>query len=333
MRHYWFLFITIIFLSACGQSDEQIKRLSAQEKAKLKTEDSLALKVGVMPTIDCLPIFVAKESRMFDTLGVDVRLRMFNAQMDCDTALAGGSVEGSVTDLVRAFKLEGEGTMLTFPISTNQYWQLITNRNARLRELKQLNDKMLAVTRFSATDYLADYALDSVKLKHDYVYRPQINDVQIRLNMILNNEMDAMFLPEPQATAARMAKHKVIMDSRDKNIYLGVIAFRHDDMRESSRNKQLESFIKAYDMAVDSINRYGTKHYSNIIQRYCNVKKNVADSLPSMKFFHHAAPRQIDIEKAKTWLTGKGIESSYKAKQVNKKRIKIESGRNKKLRK
>lgn len=333
MRHYWLLFITIIFISACGQSDEQKIRLSAQEKAILKTEDSLALKVGVVPTIDCLPIFVAKELRMFDTLGVDVRLRMFNAQMDCDTALAGGSVEGSVTDLVRAFKLEGEGTMLTFPISTNQYWQLITNRSARLRELKQLNDKMLALTRFSATDYLADYALDSVKLKHDYVYRPQINDIQIRLNMILNNEMDAMFLPEPQATVARMAKHKVIMDSRDKNIYFGVIAFRHDDIQESRRHKQLAYFIKAYDMAVDSINRYGTKHYSNIIQRYCNVKKNVADSLPSMKFLHHAAPRQIDIEKAKTWLTSKGVESSYKAKLANKKRIKVESGRNKKLRK
>jgi NitT/TauT family transport system substrate-binding protein len=332
MKHCWFLLITVIFFSACGQSDEDSKRLSTQEKAKLKTEDSLALKVGVTPTIDCLPIFVAKESRMFDTLGVDVRLRLFSAQMDCDTALTGGSVEGSVTDLVRAFKIEGEGTMLIFPISTNLYWQLITNRNARLRELKQLNDKMLAVTRFSGTDYFADYVLDSVKLKHDYVYRPQINDVLIRLNMILNNEMDAMFLPEPQATAARMAKHKVIMDSRDKNINFGVIAFRYEDMRDSRRNKQLKYFIKAYDMAVDSINRYGTKHYSSIIQRYCSVKKNVADSLPSLKFVHHATPRQNDIEKAKAWLTSKGIGSSYKAKPANKK-VKIQSDKNKKLKK
>ena len=81
------------------------------------------------------------------------------------------------------------------------------------------------MARYSATDYLTDLAIDSGKPKYD-VYRVQINDVQIRLRMLLNNEMDAMLLPEPQATKARLEQHVLLMDSRDKNLQLGAIAFR-----------------------------------------------------------------------------------------------------------
>ena len=49
---------------------------------------------------------------------------------------------------------------------------------------------MIAMTRHSATDYLSTLVIDSVKTKYD-VYRVQINDLNIRLRMLLNNEMDA----------------------------------------------------------------------------------------------------------------------------------------------
>lgn len=312
MRQLGLLVSLLILLSACWQSDEEVKRLSAQEKARLKTEDSLALKVGVTPTLDCLPLFVAKGARLFDTLGVDCRLHYFTAQMDCDTALAGGSVEGSVSDLVRAMKLQGEGTRLTYPIATNLYWLLITNHNARLKQLKQLNDKMFASTRFSATDFFSDYALDSVKLKHDFVYRPQINDVSIRLNMILNNEMDAMLLPEPQSTAARRAGHLVLWNTGNTNVKLGIFAFRADDFKDKRRKQQLKVFLQAYDRAVDSINKNGIAHYSALIQRYCKVQKNVADSLPRIKFTHAFTPRTRDVEIARNWLTKRGITATYR---------------------
>ena len=129
-------------------------------------------------------------------------------------------VEGTVTDLVRAARLQKQGTQLFYPVSTNLYWQLITNRKARISELKQLSDKMIAMTRHSATDYLSTLVIDSVKTKYD-VYRVQINDLNIRLRMLLNNEMDAAWMPEPYATQARMAKHVALVDSRDKNLQLG----------------------------------------------------------------------------------------------------------------
>lgn len=284
-----------LLMASCGRSYKEEQRMSAQERARLYKEDSLALKVAVMPTLDCLPMFVAKEYNLFDTLGADVRLKYYTAQMDCDTALSRGRVEGSITDLIRAERLKDRGTPLEYVAATNTYWQFITNRIARLKELKQLEDKMIAMTRYSATDYLADYAIDSAKLKKNKVYKVQINDVNIRLNMILNNEMDAMLLTEPQATAARILKNPVLMDTRKMGVNLGVIVFRQRAMADKRRQKQLQIFVKAYNQACDSINKNGVKHYRSLIAKYCKVKEAVADSMPIMKFAHAAKPRTRDI--------------------------------------
>ena len=199
-------FICIIFAAlaiSCGKSYDEQRRLSRAERARLHREDSLALKIAVVPTLDCLPVYLAKDERLFDTLGVDVHLKIFNAQIDCDQALMRGAADGMVSDLVRTERLRLMGTPMQYVSSTGTYWQLLSNHKARLKALDQMGDKMIAMTRFSATDCLSQLVLEGVKTKSQ-VYNVQINDVQIRLRMLLNNEMDAVWLTEPLATAARL---------------------------------------------------------------------------------------------------------------------------------
>ena len=273
----------IALVVACGQSYETKQRMTRAERAKLKTADSLALKVGVMPTLDCMPLFVAKERRLFDTLGVDVRLRMRKAQMDIDTALIGGSVEGAVSDSVRVARMRSRGTALTEVGTTNTSWQLVGNRSARLKEVKQLGDKMVAMTRYSATDFLTDHVLTGVKTTAT-VYRVQINDVPLRLQMLLNNEMDALWLPEPQATTAREHGHTVLWDTEKHNLWLGRVVFRDKALGDVRVKKQIDVFKQAYNMACDSLNQRGVSAYADLLIKYCQTDQKTLDALPKVKF-------------------------------------------------
>ncbi len=303
IRNLMLLLLSLALLAACGQSDEERQGQTARERERQAREDSAALKVGVMPTLDCLPMYVARMYGLYDSLGVDVRLRHFTAQMDCDTALQRGRIEGSVTDLVRAVRLGRLGTKLTCVTSTDAHWQLITNRNARITSLKHLDDKMLAMARFSATALLADRAVAAAGLKPERVFLVQVNDVGIRLRMLQNSSMDALLLTEPQATAARMGKNKVLMDSRKLDVCLGAVAFRADLLKDKERKRQIDLFLKAYDMACDSIMKNGVAAYGRLIADYCGVDLAVADSLPrGLKFAHAAAPRKKDIDLATSWL-------------------------------
>ncbi len=283
---------------SCGPSAQERQRLSRAERRALARQDSAALKIATTPTMDCLPLFVGVDDSLFRAAGVDVRLRARSSQMDGDTLIAGGHVEGVATDLVRAERLRREGTPLRYVAATNAQWQLVANRLARVQELKQLSDKMIAMTRHSATDWLADMAVDSAKPKHD-VYRIQVNDVHVRLRMLLNNEMDAMLLPEPQATVVRLHRNPVLMDSRDKGLRLGVIAFSERALKDKRRRRQLQLFVKAYNQACDSINRNGTAHYAAVIRKYMDVDGKTIAALPRLHYAHAAAPRPGDVERAR----------------------------------
>lgn len=319
--------IVALLLSACGQSYQEQKRLSRLERQKQLKEDSAALKIAVMPTLDCLPMHVARHYDLFASQNVDIRMKYFSSQIDCDTALERKRVEASVTDLVRGQRLVRRGTALDYPITTNTYWLLITNKNSRIKELKQLDDKMLAMTRYSATDLLSDFVVDSVKLKQERVYRVQINDVRIRLRMMLNNEMDAMFVTEPQATVALASKNRLVVDSRKLDIRLGAIAFRTEAMKGDERKKQYDAFIKAYNMACDSINKHGVAYYGELVAKYCDIEPAYVSKIPrNLKFQHAVAPRQKDIERADKWLTAVG---QVKADE-KKSKTKVSSSKNKK---
>ena len=294
--------IVVILLAACGQSYEETKRITREQRREAWRKDSAALKIAVMPTLDCLPLFVAQKYELFDTVNGGVRLKFYNAQMDCDTAVLRGRVEGAVTDLVRAMRMERQGMQMRYVAATNAYWQLVTNRNARIKQLKQLDDKMVAMTRFSATDLLTDVARDTVKLAPERVFKVQINDLNVRMQMLLNNEIDALWLPEPLATQARVLKNPVVMDSRDVKLQLGVLAFRDKEMQRKERAKQLQLFIKAYDQACDSINKYGVAYYRKIfIERY-KLKATLVDSIPKdIRFQHAHSPRQEDMTVVEKW--------------------------------
>ena len=267
--------VTIAAVAGCGPSYDEVKRQSQAEWQQQRKADSLALKVGVMPTLDCLPIYVAKECNLFDTAKADIRLKPFNAQIDCDAALVKGNIEGCVTDIVRGQHIIKKGTALEYVAATNAYWQLISNRTARIRRINQLSDKMVKI---------------------------QINDVDLRLKMLFANEMDAMLLPEPQATVARLYKNPVLMDSRDKDMRFSVIAFRKKAVEDKRRRQQLKAFVDGYNAACDSINKNGLKHYSQIIRKYYQIEDKAVNALPKTKFEHAKAPRQKDIDTANEWL-------------------------------
>ena len=288
-------------LAACGQSYEDTKRQRREHQKQAMREDSAALKVAVMPTLDCLPLFVAKDRAMFDT-AVDIRLKFFTAQMDCDTALQRGRVEMAITDLVRAERMRRQGDSIVYLTATNAYWLLIGNRNQRITQLKHLDDRMVAMTRYSVTDMLTQMAVDSAKLKTERVFRIQVNDVNVRLDMLENNEMDALLLTEPQATQALLLKHHVLLDTRKLDMQMGAIAMNKLTMSHANRQKQQEALVKGYNRACDSLNHYGLKPYYDVIRRHYDMSEQALRQLPdSQKFMPVSRPREKDVERARQW--------------------------------
>lgn len=291
---YSIVLLFAAMLAACGSGTADDPQ---QENAPRK--DNVAVRIAVTPTLDCLPLFLAADHHLFEKAGLSIGLTPFQAQMDQDTALTGGSVAGAMTDLVRAERLKSQGVSLRYATATDASWQLLTSRMARIRQLHQLNDKMVAMTRFSATHLLCDLVVDSSRLPTEHVFRIQVNDVAVRLNMLQVGNMDALLLPEPQATAARNIKARVLYDTRQTDVRLGVLALR-EGVLDTVQWKTLQ---QVYNEACDSLNERGLAAYADVIKERMGVAQRTVDSLPpGYRFTHWAQPRDTDIERARKWL-------------------------------
>lgn len=268
--------IALLLLCACGK--EQTNGEVRQQPTVGGLDDDM-LRIAVTPTLDCLPLYLAQQEGWFDREGISVQLVPYQAQMDQDTAIERSRVHGMTTDTERMAWLQQHGTPVEQVATTTLSWQLITNKAARLTLLSQLDDKMVAMTRHSATDMLAQHAVDSAGLQSDRVFRIQINDINVRLSMLQNGIMDAMLLPEPQATVARVDGHPVLMSTDEMGRHLGVLVFRSDVMADTTMHSQVERFVKVWQQASDSIATRGFANYRELIASSCHVKPEIVDSI------------------------------------------------------
>ena len=298
-RINYLLILAVLTLVSCGKSDKELQAERQAQKLAEREAYQKAYKIAVMPTMDCLPAYLLKDSLLYDTAKVDIRLCRFNAQMDCDTAMIGGSVQAAFSDLVRTERLKHKNKVLMhYMTDTNLNWQLIADKDSKLKQLSDLSDKIVAMTRFSGTDLLTDMAVKKAKPKYQ-VFRVQINDVLVRLAMLQNHEIDAYWFAEPQITKALSADNNSLFNSEDAGVRLGVVAI----MDKVRRQDEEAAFAAAYDKAVEQINKNGVKYYSALIQKYMKVDESVVRALPDIKYTKIGPPRKADLLMARNFLS------------------------------
>jgi hypothetical protein len=298
-RINYLLILAVLTFVSCGKSDKELQAERQAQKLAEREAYQKAYKIAVMPTMDCLPAYLLKDSLLYDTAKVDIRLCRFNAQMDCDTAMIGGSVQAAFSDLVRTERLKHRNKVLMHYLTdTNLNWQLIADKDSKLKQLSDLSDKIVAMTRFSGTDLLTDMAVKKTKPKYQ-VFRVQVNDVLVRLAMLQNHEIDAYWFAEPQITKALSADNNSLFNSEDAGVHLGVVAI----MDKVRRQDEEAAFAAAYDKAVEQINKNGVKYYSALIQKYMKVDESVVRALPDIKYTKIGPPRKADLLMARNFLS------------------------------
>lgn len=286
----------LLAMVSCGESDSKAKAERHAAALKERADEAAAFKVAVTPTIDCLPLYLLKDSMLYDTAKVDIRLKPFSSHMDIDTALVGGSVQAAATELVRIMDLRKRHKVLLRAVAvTPLQWVLVGNKKNNITSLKRLANHMIAMTRFSATDWLTsqikkDAGTDSI------VFSVQINDIQLRAKMLANNEMDAAWLPQPYATAAISRGNIKLTDSENEGRSFGLVVFRETGAKDAdAREEQLEEFKRAWNRAVELINKRGLRYYSALIKKYMGADEKTIAQLPKIKFKPCEGPSRADV--------------------------------------
>lgn len=263
MRHsYLYTIFILVFsflfsITSCN-SEKEIERLTREQREQKRIEDSLSLKIAILPSSDCDFIRVADSLGYFDSLGVSVHLRKYNALSECRYALKHKMVEGAVIDSSLAETIQKvDTTQLTLSRSTQLRWKMVVSKKSRVHRYGQLADKVIATDSHGKSHDLASQAIDSIKKQKKDVFIIQCEDLNIRLKMILGGNVDGAMLPEPYATTALHSGCNELPLNND-NTY-GVIAFRSPVLKDKRIKKQHDLFLEACAMAESFIKERGSR--------------------------------------------------------------------------
>ena len=284
--------LILFMLASCSQRQE-----ATQFKADSTGIDTTVLRVAVMPVMNCLPVYYAERSGLADSLGLEMELLHYQAQMDIDTAIINGHADIAFTDLIRSAKLNKMGVTITPFASCDEGLSLISLKTKRVKQVNQMKEQMIAVSRLSATDYWTDRLLDSTRTSYDDIYRPQINDVKLRAEMLRLGLIDAAMMGEPYATWMTKLGHKRLFQSQGKQPLLYAWA------NNSATKLQQKAFLNVIDEAIKLMGKASEATLlRDILKQEYLLPPELVDSLELQPIKRPSTIRPEDTEVADSWL-------------------------------
>lgn len=253
-------------------------------------EETLSLKIGVMPAVDTAPIYLAEEKGYFDELGLDLTIELFNNAGDRQTALQTHAIDGAMTDLIAvATNINGGFDLKATTLTDGVFPVLVPAGYEETPEIK------VAMMEVSVSNFLIDEWLGD-----DYtIEKVFINDIPARLEMIKSGQVDMGLFPEPMASngAANGDLEKRIYTPED-GICPNVMAFTDKALTE--KEEAIARFHEGYNKAAQDLMENPDEARTLLIEKL-NLNPAIQDDiiLPTYSLAH--LPEEAYIQKIMDW--------------------------------
>lgn len=265
----------LLMLGGCTSQDPKPQSSRQVRSARY---DSTAVHLALMPTADCFPFYYAERTGIYRQLGLKVSIHTYVSQLDCDTALMGHYMDAGYADAVRM----KESRLASAPLTTLAYgtdlWQLVVSGPLRVKTADKLKDRLVAVARQSAEDAYLTTELRKAGTKADDVFRPLINDVMLRAEMLGRRQVDATLLRWPFTSMAISSGDRVIASQKQGDSQVLLVA-RSRSLTHRLEKSRLDLLKKGYAMALDSMATNPRQRISQVLQQDYLLPQAVADTI------------------------------------------------------
>ena len=282
--------------------------ISCTNKSSKTSNDTKVLNIGVMSSMDYLPLAVAQENGFFEKEGVNATIHKFYSANERDAAFQSGNLDGTILDYTGAAIQRAGGIKLKVVSQCDGTFVLIAGKNSEIKNIEDLKEKRLAVSRNTVIDFCTDLVLQKAGIPLDNIERMEINKIPLRLEMLRNGKIDATMLPDPFATIALHDDNRSIIDVSELDIRTTGIAF-HENVIEQKR-EAVESFYRAYNKAVSLINSEPSSNFHSLLVSEIGFPANLVSNIELPNYSMAQLPQESDLKKVEHWLKTKNLVSS-----------------------
>jgi NitT/TauT family transport system substrate-binding protein len=270
------------------------------------------LKLGVLSLEDILPMVVANEKGYFAEEGLTVELIPFQSTVESQSAIQSGDIDGMMNDMVVAALLKESGTDLKVTSVTleatdeRRRFAIVVSPDSDIKTVADLKGRELGISFNSIIEYTTDEMLVSAGVSPEEVNKTAIPKIPVRLEMLINNNIEAANLPDPLITLAEFSGCRTIIDDRGRSISQAVMVMTEETL--NTKRSALESYYRAVGRAVRDINA-SPQEYKELMAANISIPAPIMDQYRVPTFPEPKLPTEGEVEQVLNWLREKGAIS------------------------
>ncbi len=249
------IMLLILTLTAAG--------CSTKEEAVSSGEEKPVIRIGMMSSSDVIPYVLINENKLSDQYNFELDLQVFTSAKDRDAALQAGELDGVLTDYIGVCMYQNAGFDVKITGITDGDYILLAGKDSDITDIRQIKGKSIAISEKTLIEYTLDHILEKNGMEATDVVKEVVPRIPDRLELLRNDKIDLGLMPEPFATLALNDGAILLGTANEYGLYPAVSAFSKTAL--DSKNEAIRNLYKAYNEAVDYMNRTDIRQYEDTV--------------------------------------------------------------------
>ncbi|NLM66606.1 MAG: ABC transporter substrate-binding protein [Enterococcus sp.] len=306
--------VLLLTLSACGSETKKLEsQTETSKQVETISESFTPLKIGVMPSMDNIPLIIAHEQGFDKDHGVELQIEAFKSGKDRDAAFQAGAVDGINADLISfATYLQG-GMDVKITSATQGQFDFIGAKE--IQSVADLKGKEVVILKNQGPEFVAEKFLEQAGLQTSEVQMVEVPQVPARVELLTNDQASAAVLPEPFVTMTVTQGMHNLGSTLDLGINLFALTFPQAIIDEKAA--AIKGMYEAYNDAVDWMNTHEQSEYLQLFIDEIGFPETLKDQINVPTYQKAFQTKETDIKEAFAWAVEKGLlEKEIEPKDV-----------------
>lgn len=292
--------LLLMTLSACSNSETNN---ASTDVTSEQGEQLVPLKIGVMPSMDNIPLIVAHEQGFDQKHGVNLQIEAFKSGKDRDAAFQAGAVDGINADLVGiAMYLQG-GMDIKITSATQGQFDLIASYE--VQDITDLKGQQIAVLKNQGPEFAAEEFIKQAGLSASEVSMVDVPQVPSRVELLTNDQAGAAILPEPFVTMTTAQGMTNLGSTLDLDINLFALTFTQEVIEE--KEAAIQGMYEAYNDAVKWMEANDQSAYIQLFIDEIGFPESLKENIQIPEYQEAFQTKESDIQRAFNWAMEKGL--------------------------
>lgn len=290
----FFIALTVL-LAACAQAPAETP----------------TLKIGLLPVLEALPIYVADAQGYFKSEGMTVEYVPAASAAERDQLMQAGQIDGMINDLISTVLYNKDTQKIavvrfarTATPDSAQY-SILAAKGSGITKPSDLKGVEVAISEGTVIAYVTDRLLQLEGLQPADIKTTNVVKIADRMQLLNQGNLKAATMPDPYSSLALQNGATVVVDdSKHNELGNSVLSFSTAALK--AKPNTVKKFLAALEKAVNDVNA-NPDQYANVLTDKKLIPAPLAGKYKLPKFPAASVPTEAQFKDVEDWMTGKNL--------------------------